>query len=117
MYQIKTLKPYNILYSNTTATKIGSLPANSLITQIRVLVGTAFTAGSTDYLDIGTSTSSNRYANDIDLSSTGSATVTLTNVGAVESTSAPTDVYCTYVPSGSSPTSGSAYIVIEYVQL
>ena len=117
MNEVKSLKPYNLLYSNTSSTKIGSLPANSIITDIKVLVGTAFNAGNTDYLDIGDSEDADEFAANIDLSSTGKATVTMTEIGAVESTSNPTDIYVIYTGSGTAPSAGSAYIIVEYVQI
>lgn len=101
-------------FGDTTATLLGQLPPNAYISEIRVLVTQNFDAGSTDVIDIGTSSSANRYANDIDVSSTGVATVTHTAfVGAVESVSDPTEIYAIYVPSGSAVTQGQCKVIIS----
>ena len=106
-----------ITFANTTSLSLGFLPPNSIITGIKVLVGTAFNAGGADVIDVGDDTTANKFANDVNVASTGSATVTLDNVGAVESSTASTEIKAIYVPAGSTPTAGSGYIVVEYEQL
>lgn len=104
-----------ITYSTITATEVGKLPPNAYIYDIKVLVTEAFNAASTDYVDIGTTASANRYADNVDVSSTTAASVTDTAYwGVVESTTEPTIVNVVYVPTGSSPTTGAAKIVVCY---
>jgi hypothetical protein len=69
-----------VLYTNTAVTSIITLPTNSVIWDIQVEVTTAFTGTGTDLLDIGTSTTINRYVDDLDVSSTGWKTISLSNV-------------------------------------
>lgn len=106
-----------IVYTDTSETLIGSLPPNSVITAIKVLVSTAFTAGGADVIDIGIEGTAAYYANDTDVSSVADASVTRTSASfGIQSTSDTTDIYATYVPAGSSPTAGACDVVIEYVQ-
>ena len=70
----------NITYTDTTATKVGSLPANSIILEVIVTVGTGFNAGGADYIDIGTSSTANKFADNVNVASAGRATVTEQNI-------------------------------------
>ena len=105
-----------VTYTDTTAIKIGGLPPKAVIKDIDVIVGTAFDAGGTDYISVGTLTDDDKFANDVDVSSTGKATVTPLNVGAVESNTLSTDIYAIYVPGGTTPTAGTAEVIVTYVQ-
>lgn len=103
-------------YADTSSTLLGQLPPNAFITSIKVIITTAFNAPGNDYLDIGTSSSAARYADDVDCASTGSATVTSTAYwGYVESAADPTDIYYIFVPGTSVATAGEGKIVVEYV--
>lgn len=104
-----------ITYANTTAFEVGKLPPNAFITDIKLIITTAFNAGGNDYVDVGTTGSANRYANDIAASSTGSASVTSTAYwGYVESATEPTTINAIYVPAGSTPTAGVGRVVVNY---
>jgi hypothetical protein len=107
----------NLTYASTTATLVGSLPPNAVPIQVIVTVGTAFNAGTTNVIDVGTSGTANAFANDVDVSSTGSATVTLASTGAVQSTTQSTDIYATFIPSGTAASAGSGYVTMVYDQL
>jgi hypothetical protein len=107
----------NVTYTDTTAVTVGYLPPNSHIIDIICTVGTAFNAGGNDYIDVGDSSTANKYANDINVASTGKASVTVANVGAVQSSTGSTEIKAVYVPSGTSPTAGSGYVNVLYVQL
>ena len=74
----------SITFATTTSTSMGFLPPNAYITDIKVLVTTAFNAGGTDVVDIGDETTATKYADDVDVSSTGSATVTSTAIPDIE---------------------------------
>ena len=105
----------SITYANTTGVAVGQLPPNAYITDIKVLVTTAFTAGGNDYVDIGDADTAAKFANDVNVASTGAPTVTATAYwGVVQSSSAPTTIYVVYVPAGSTPTAGAAKVVVEY---
>ena len=104
-----------IVYSDSSAVLIGQLPANAKIIDVKALVSTAFNATTTDLIDVGTSADADHYCNDIDVSSTGEASRTLLNVGAVESSTDPTKVYATFTQTGTAATAGACTIVVEYV--
>ena len=104
-----------VTYSNTSQVLIGQLPPNAKIADIKVLVATAFNDGGPSTIDVGTTASQARYANDVDVSSTGAASVTLTaQAGVVQSTTNPLSITAVYVPAATDPTAGSAKIVVEY---
>jgi hypothetical protein len=104
---------YSAVSTDTSSTTIGFLPPGSYITDIKVLVTTAFDAGVV--IDIGDSSTANKYSNDVDPTSTGAATVTLTaQAGVVQSTSDQTQVTFIVVAGGSTLVGGAAKIVVEY---
>lgn len=103
-----------LTYANTTATLIGYLPPNAYVSQIRVLVETAFNDGDGCVIDIGTSSTANYFANDVSVTSTGVATVTEAKSGVVVSTTDPTAVYAIVVNSGSVSTAGKCKVCISY---
>lgn len=102
-------KQATVTYADTTAAEIAVLPADSYIVDIRVDVQTAFSGGTTN-LDIGTSGTANYFADNVTVSSTGRATVTLTNAG-TDLSDRPLSVYCT-VAAGNA--AGSCTITITY---
>nr|BDD44687.1 hypothetical protein 17 [Legionellales bacterium] len=104
---------YSAVSTDTSSTTIGYLPANAYITDIKVLVTTAFDAGVV--IDIGDSSTANLFSNDVDPTSTGAATVTLTaQAGVVQSTTDQTAVTFIVVAGGSTLQAGAAKIVVEY---
>lgn len=104
-------------YTDTSSFVIGALPPNSVITDVRVAVRTAFNAGSTDYLDIGTTTSAAAIVDNLDLATKGVITGTLaTTANDALSASNSVTIKGIYVPSGSAPTAGVGEIVITYAQ-
>lgn len=95
---------------------VGSLPPNSIITSIIVLVGTAFDGDTTNTVDIGSGADPDRYANDVALGTEGNIAVTQLNTGEVESSLGSTAIFAA-VTSTASAAAGSAYVVVEYAQL
>ncbi len=104
---------YNITYTDTTSVTMGYLPPNSSIKNIRVNVGTGFDEA---VVDIGDATTANQYANDVDVESTGSATVTMTNIGAVVSATNSSAVTAIVVPTSTTLTEGSCWVYVDWVQ-
>lgn len=96
---------------------VGSLPPNSIITAIKVLVNTAFNSSGTDLLIVGNATDDNRYADAVNLSSIGPATVNQLNVGIVESASESTEILAQYDQSVADATTGSCLVIMEYLQI
>ena len=106
-----------VVFTDTTAVTVGYLPANSHIIDMKVAVATAFDAGGADYIDIGSASVANAYADNVNVASTGQATVTQATVGSIISSTNPSQIKAVYVPAGSTPTAGAAYVTIVYAQL
>jgi len=100
--------------TSTTSFLIGYLPPNAYITDIKVLVTTAFTGG---VLDVGTSATAAAFANDVDISSQGVATVTAVGGtwGTIQSTADQTAVHGVVVAAGTTLPAGAARVTVEYV--
>lgn len=103
-----------IAYTNTTAFEVGQLPAGASIVRISVAVDTAFDAGTTNVVDVGISSDTDKFANDIDVSSAGIVAGTVAAT-AVQSTNDPTIITAIYVPSGTAATAGAGQVIVEYV--
>jgi N-acetylneuraminic acid mutarotase len=103
-----------IKYTDTTAINVGYLPPNSYVVDIKVGVKTAFNAGGNDYIDLGITGTAAYYADDVNVASTGAATVTALKLGEVFSATNPTLVKAVYVPAGSTPSAGEAMITFVY---
>lgn len=107
-----------LTYASTTAVKLGELPPNAVIHTINVNVAVAGNASGNDYVQIGTADSASRYAANVDVSSTGKASVTHTAyTGLVESTTGSTAIYAIYEPGGTAATAGSFSVVVEYCEV
>jgi hypothetical protein len=105
----------DIAYTETTA-KAVFLPPNCIISNIKVLVKTAFNAGTDDLLTIGTVADDDKYVDDLDITAAGVKTVPLLEAGTLESASDTTELRVKYTPSGTAPSTGLARVFIEYVQ-
>jgi len=103
----------SITFANTTSFSIGYLPPNAYITDIKVLVTTAFDDG---VLDVGDATTANKYTNDVDITSQGVATVTAAGGtwGTVQSIADQTEVKGIVVAAGTTLVGGAAKVVVEY---
>lgn len=99
-------------YTDTTSFDIGYLPPNSYIVDIDVYITTDFTAG---VLDVGDSTTANKYADDTSLNGEGKVAGTSnTTWGAVQSTSDQTLVKGIVVATGTGLAAGAAKVVVRY---
>lgn len=93
-----------------------SLPAGAFIVSVQAYVVTAFNAGSTNPITIGTNSTT---FNNISASGTitpgtpGIYTPTI-GVGPVIAASADTPVFITYIPTGTAATTGQLVVVITY---
>lgn len=97
-----------------------SLPQGAFITRVAVEIVTAFNAGTTNPITVGTN---NPIANNLIAAGdntpgtpgvyfiAGSGT---TKLGRAFAAAADAPVYATYIPTGTAPTTGQAVIVIEY---
>lgn len=105
----------DIAYTVTSgeAQSMGTLPANSIITAVTTFVETAFNAGTTNVLIVGTSADDDAYlaAADSDETSTGLTRYT----GKAAKLSADTEIFMEYTQTGTAATAGAAVVMVEYV--
>jgi len=99
----------------TGVAQVGTIPAGCLVLRSYVVVTTAFNAGSTNTLKIGTVASDASFGTGIALGTAGvitggAALATATTVAPT----ADTAIIATAVSTGSAPTAGNAYVVVEY---
>ena len=106
----------SVAYTDTTSISMGTIGANAVVTDVKVLVNTAFDSGTSNVFDVGISGTSNNLAASVDVTSSGPASVTGTATwGSIQSTSAPAEVTVLHTPTGAAATAGSAKVVVEYV--
>ena len=102
-----------IAYTDASATLIGSLPAGAYVTDVEIIVKTAFNAGTTNTLTVGTSGDADAYADatdsKIDIISTTSVSDKTVQV------TSDTDVYFTYAQSGTAASAGAGFVVVRYI--
>lgn len=113
---------YNTTGIGTDATvKVGVIPSGAVVQNVQVKITTAFNAGTTNVIDVGTSSNDDAYVDggttgngdgDVDATSTGSTFVWR---GADETHSADTTIYVTYTQSGTAATTGAAEIIVTYI--
>jgi hypothetical protein len=115
--QVTSSQTATVTFEDTTATTLFTLPENSQILEFTVDVTTAFDAGTTNVVDVGTAADPDAYVDNADVSSAGrilgSATATvLPNYAASTSR---VEVQALYTPSGTAATAGAASVTVEYV--
>lgn len=106
-----------IAYTDTTAKNLFILPAGAKVVDFKLDVVTAFNAGTTNVLDIGTTADDDLFVNDAAVGTAVHATCTLVaanlasiiNIGTSD-----VQVTATYVPSGTAATAGSATVTVIY---
>lgn len=108
--------PITFALGYTGVAQIGTIPAGSVVLRSYVVVKTAFNAGSTNTLKIGTVASDASFGTGIALGTAGvitggSALATATTV----TPTADTAIIATSVSTGTAPTAGAAEVVVEYL--
>lgn len=86
---------------------IGTLPAGAVIVNTTVYCSTAFNAGTTNALQIGTAASGTQVSND-------AATAGARNTVPALNIAADQDIFVTYAQTGTAATAGKAVVVIQY---
>lgn len=97
----------------------GRLPLGAIIHDISVDIETAFNAGTTNVLTIGTTTASANEivaAADVNEGATGYTRVS-TGLGGSLCRSAEQNIYAKYTQSGTAATAGKAHVCIQYTPL
>lgn len=109
------VKYASVAYTNTSAKSLFTLPKGAVIIAWITNVGTAFNSSGTDLLDIGDTATGARFANDIDVSSTGQKltgyVVSELNVPLTEDTT----ITATYAQSVADASAGAAVVACLYM--
>jgi hypothetical protein len=108
-------KKISYLDGATGAVTVGKLPPKAVVTDVWAVVTTAFNAGSTNSIDIGTSGDTNGFATGI--STTAAGRIAADEMAAnddVYSTSEST-IVATHVQTGTAATAGEGFVVVQYV--
>lgn len=106
---------FNTTFISTDAfTLVGVLPAGAIILNAIVKVETAFNAGTTNYINVGTASDDDAIIDQDDIDLTA-AEWQATMRGCDLTFSADTPVYVTYDQSGDAATAGVAVVLIAYI--
>ena len=87
------------------------LPTGAVVVGGQLVVTEAFDSGTSDAADVGDADTGDRYADGVDLQSTG--LTALTPTGFVYSPAKPVGV--TWTGAGTAPTAGAASLIVQYV--
>jgi hypothetical protein len=88
--------------------QFGTMPAGAMITNLSVRVNTAFNAGTTNALNVGTTAGGTQVFTDA--ATAGARSPAIPNL----SFATDTDLYASYAQTGGAATAGQADIVISY---
>lgn len=103
-----------IIFSDTVVT-LGVIPAGAIVINAGVVVTTAFNAGTTNVLDIGTSGDDDGFATDLALGTIGRiAADELATSNDLYSTSDVT-LTATYAQTGTAATAGEGFVFVEFI--
>jgi hypothetical protein len=105
-----------IAYTNATAVTIATIPANAQIVDINIDVTTAFNAGTTNTVTVGTSSSAAAYVASTSVGSAGRASVATTGVYSAWANTGSSDLSATitYSQTGTAASAGAARVTIVY---
>lgn len=107
-----------IVYTDGVAavSTVGVIPTGAIVIRGGVVIKTAFNAGSTNVLDIGTTSDDDGFATDLAMGTVGvivaDEMATTDDMGPV---TADTTITCTVALTGTAPTTGEGYVWLEYM--
>lgn len=108
--------PITFALGYTGVAQVGTLPAGAVVLRTYVVVTTAFNAGSTNTMKIGTVASDASFGTSIALGTAGVITGGTALATATTATpAADTAVVATSVSTGSAMTAGAGIVVVEYL--
>lgn len=108
--------PITFALGYTGVKQVGTLPAGCVVLRSYVVVTTAFNAGSTNTMKIGTVASDASFGTGIALGTVGVITGgTALATSATVTPTADTPVVATSVSTGTAPTTGAGVVVVEYL--
>ena len=94
---------------------MGKLPANAVVTNVRIQVTEAFNSDGTDLISVGYSGAATAFATTTDVSTTGIKSPTLGTSAGFNATARDVEAY--YTNGGSEPTTGKALVVLEFYRV
>jgi hypothetical protein len=105
-----------LAYTNATAVTIATIPAGAQIVDINIDVTTAFNAGTTNTVTVGTSASAAAYVTSTSVGSAGRASVATTGVYSAWANTGSSDLSATitYSQTGTAASAGAARVTIVY---
>ena len=99
----------------TGVAQVGTIPAGCVVLRAYVVVSTAFNAGSTNTLKVGTVASDASFLSSALTGTVGViATTSALTTSATVTPTADTAVIATAISTGTAPTAGVAYVIVEY---
>lgn len=104
-----------VTYHDNTAKHLFSLPAGAVIVAWLINVSTAFNAGTSNQMDVGDAAVSNRFADNVDVSTAGQIVNGYDSNELFTQQLSETSIYAIYVPTGTTPTAGSATVACFYI--
>lgn len=109
-------KPIAYTTGIAAVVEVGTIPAGGIVLRGGVVVTTAFNAGSTNVLDIGTSADDDGFATDLALGTIGviaaDEMATSNDMGPM---AADTTITATLALTGTAPSAGAGVVWIEYM--
>lgn len=94
--------------------KVGRVPAGSRLMPAQVYIVTAFNAGTTNVLTVGTSSGSDADIVGAAEVTEGATGCTIVGTGCALTFASDTDIYVKYAQTGTAATTGAATILIPY---
>lgn len=95
--------------------QVGTIPASAIVLRGGVIVTTAFNAGSTNVLDIGTSADDDGFATDLALGTIGVIVADEMATSNDMNSTSNISVTATLALTGTAPTAGAGTVWIEYM--
>lgn len=105
----------DISYTDTSTVTVGKLPAGAIVVGAGVVVSTAWNSGTSDVLDIGTSSDGDGFATDLALGTIGNIVWDeLATSNDLYSTSEVT-VTCAVTSVGTAASAGAGHVYVQYI--
>lgn len=100
---------------NGLTISLGYIPAGAFVLRGGVAVTTAFDAGTSNVLDVGTAADPDGFATDLALGTIGVIVADEMATSNDALASADTEIVCVPALSGTAATAGAAYVWVEYI--
>lgn len=104
-------------FDSTVPLTLFTIPSGARITEVKVVIATAWDSATSDVLVVGTSDDDDAYVNDLDLQSAGTSRDGDTSMIAIDTVELTSDtaIIADITSVGGSLTEGSAIVMFKYV--